>query len=398
MKTLIELFDDCQIENIVTGLKFLPEKIIFVGFKETMKRNKTEALERLFSLKKIQIEFEYEVVGRYNYNDIVNKLNLIIDKNEDCCFDLTGGKELVLVAMGEVASKRNIPMIQMNIKTGELIPVKYEGPSPKNTNPSLSIEESIILNGGSIIHGGTDYNWQLTDDFVKDIRLVWNINKEDSRLWNKQSRVFSVLDKAGKVDDDYSTFVDRKKLPTDELFFDDGIINNLKENGLLKMFDVSEDAVRFKFKNNQVKELISKAGNTLELYLYSIMQNIPSLYNDIDISVIIDWDGVIHDQRNSVKDTRNEIDILATKNLIPIFISCKNGEVHKEALYELNSVAERFGGEYSKKFLFATYLSLDANSKMHILQRAKDMNIEIISGIDKLCEYELISIIKSKIK
>ena len=36
MKTLIELFDVCQIENVIAALSFVPEKIVFVGFKETM--------------------------------------------------------------------------------------------------------------------------------------------------------------------------------------------------------------------------------------------------------------------------------------------------------------------------------------------------------------------------
>lgn len=399
IKTLIELFDECQIENIVSGLKYEPEKIIFVGFKETMKRSKIDALEKLFSNKNIKVDFEYEVVSRYDYQGIIDRLNMIVDKNNECCFDLTGGKELVLVAMGEVAARRNIPMIQVNIKTGDVIPVKCIDSLPESTEPSLSVEECIILNGGSVIHNGTDYNWQFSEDFIKDIDIIWNISKEDSRAWNRQSSIFSALDKVGRLDDDLSTYVDRAKLLNQEIVTNERIINQLMENHLLNIFQVDGDIVRFKFKNNQVRECVTKAGNILELYLYSLMKyEISAFYDDIDVSVIIDWDGIIHEKNNLIKDTINEVDIIATTGLIPLFISCKNGEVHKEALYELNSVAERFGGEYSKKFLFTTYLSLDINSKMHILQRAKDMNIEIIEGIDKMDKEELISIIKSRVK
>ena len=33
VKTLIEIFDGCQIENVIAGLRLKPEKIIFIGYK-----------------------------------------------------------------------------------------------------------------------------------------------------------------------------------------------------------------------------------------------------------------------------------------------------------------------------------------------------------------------------
>ena len=39
MKTLIEILDGCQVENIISALRIKPEKIIFVGFKQNIKEN-----------------------------------------------------------------------------------------------------------------------------------------------------------------------------------------------------------------------------------------------------------------------------------------------------------------------------------------------------------------------
>ena len=123
MKTLIELFDEGQINNVVAGLRFNPEKIIYVGFKEVMTNRRQKALNEFFYLRNSKIKFEYEIVGRYDFEAIVERLNFILDTNEDCYFDLTGGKELVLTAMGFVSQKRNIPMFQINIRKGEVINV-----------------------------------------------------------------------------------------------------------------------------------------------------------------------------------------------------------------------------------------------------------------------------------
>jgi len=124
IKTLVELFDECQIANVISALKFIPEKIVFVGFNKTMKSRKREAIRNFLEAKGLNIKTEFEIVGRFDYDFIVKKLNEITDENEDCVFDLTGGKELVLAAMGEVAFKKNLSMIQIDIPTGKIINVK----------------------------------------------------------------------------------------------------------------------------------------------------------------------------------------------------------------------------------------------------------------------------------
>ena len=111
MKTLIELFDECQLENIISGLSFVPQKIIFVGFNSVMTKKRIEDMEGLFASKGVKIEFSYEFVGRYNYDEVENRLFDILKENEDCVFDITGGSDVVLAAMGAVAFKNNIPMI-----------------------------------------------------------------------------------------------------------------------------------------------------------------------------------------------------------------------------------------------------------------------------------------------
>ena len=88
---------------------------------------------------------------------------------------------------------------------------------------------------------------------------------------------------------------------------------------------------------------------------------------------------------------------MLAKKLMPVFISCKNGEVHKEALYELDTVAEHYGGKYAEKMMVATYVSSDANSRNYIIKRAEEMNIRLITDVDKMSYKEFLKRIESSL-
>ena len=146
------------------------------------------------------------------------------------------------------------------------------------------------------------------------------------------------------------------------------------------------------FKNEQVQLCLTKAGQVLELFVYISALNATEKdgsksYSDVMTGVQIDWDGSIHTQKNAC-DTQNEIDVLMMRGLIPIFVSCKNGAVDMNELYKLNTVAERFGGAYSKKILVATALD-DSLQSEHIRMRSKDMNIRLIENLQSMTEPEL---------
>ena len=168
IKTLVENFDTCQIENVIAALRFKPEKIVFVGFKKIMTKKKTEDLRRFFEMKKLNIKLEYRVVSRYNYEEIVTGINEIIDENEDVCFDLTGGKELILVAMGEIAAVRRVPMFQFDVRSGGLIRVKNCENIPETEKSAMTIEEKVVLAGGSVVTHTEEPKWSRTDEFKKD--------------------------------------------------------------------------------------------------------------------------------------------------------------------------------------------------------------------------------------
>ena len=95
------------------------------------------------------------------------------------------------------------------------------------------------------------------------------------------------------------------------------------------------------------------------------------------VGVHLDWDGVLHNPESSVKDVLNEIDVFSITNNIPHFISCKSGNLTsgqaRDAMYELSSVASRFGGKYVK-------MSLSVSNELREVdvERANEMGVSIL--------------------
>ena len=119
------------------------------------------------------------------------------------------------------------------------------------------------------------------------------------------------------------------------------------------------------------------------------------MYNDVRNGVCIDWDGDIHFGEDIIKDTENEIDIMMMHRIVPVFVSCKNGNVDMDELYKLNSVADRFGSKYSKKVLVASALDHMGSFADYFRQRARDMNINLIENIQDMTDAELSRKVKS---
>lgn len=387
IKTLIEIFDICQVENAVSGLKFNPERIVYVGFKNVMSNKKTNTLKKFLENKGVTSEIIFEKIEKYEYNLVLEKLNYIVDTYPDCFIDLTGGKEIVLTAAGAVSSLKNIPMFQFNVRNGKFINV-YGCEDVLNTQTAfMSISEAVELNGCSVLYNEKeDVNWDFSEEFKKDIDKMWKILKVHCGSWNKQVNAFELLLKKGKVENGI--------ILDEEIYINERIVNDLKLKGLIYDYEKRKDYITFKYKNPQIKKCLTKAGNVFELYCYLILKEITEenngYYDDVDQSIYIDWDGIVHSEKDPHnKDTKNEVDIMVMRDLIPIFISCKNGEVHKEALYELDTVARKFGGKYGKKYLLTTYLSSDKESVKYLKQRAKDMNITLISNINTKTKKEI---------
>ena len=404
--TYIEFFDATASKNVGACLSYAPDRVVFIGGNTNTVNRHIANYTRVFEDRGIHIEFDHKTASKSNLENAVNLLKKLVETYDDCVFDITGGEEILNLALGVVCAKnpdRNIQIHKFNLRTNSMYDCDKDGTTVFKDIPSLSVAENIRIYGGDILYGEIHeektYLWDLTPDFLEDIEKIWTVCKGNVRLWNVMCEIFDAIEEVGTVSEDALTTVAGRS--TVEAYLSQnnnkykpahGIIKYLLDNGLLTFFDdADETTITISYKNPQVKKCLTKAGQALEMKVFVTAREILDdsgkiMYNDAVNGVVIDWDAELNEEESQEEkyDTTNEIDILLMHNMIPVFISCKNGKVTAEELYKLNTVARRFGGEYAKMVLVATAIPKTGTQGEYLRQRAEDMGIKLIEDVQKL--------------
>lgn len=409
--TYIEFFDKDAVENVCTSLLNPPDRVILIGDSSKLLKAHAKRYHRVFAARGQNIEFVCRSVNRNRLCEIVQVLTEIVETEPECLFDLTGGEELFLVAMGMVFARypeKNIRLHRFHIRNNVLSDCDQDGCANISCPvPSLTVEENIRIYGGDIVYdtmrrGGTR-RWNMDEDFRQDLRAMWEICRRDVKEWNAQIGIYAAMEpfccddgRSLTVSAPVSQLLMRLNGTRLRLLRQSRITDQLLAAGLLTDYRADDELVHITYKNEQVKQCLTKAGQALEMTvlraaLEATEQDGAPAYTDAMTGVCIDWDGVIPSQ--SGPDTENEIDVLLMHGMVPVFISCKNGHVEMEELFKLGTVADRFGGKYAKKVLVATALT-DNISTQHLLQRAEDMGIRVVTELASMEEPELLRTIR----
>jgi hypothetical protein len=132
------------------------------------------------------------------------------------------------------------------------------------------------------------------------------------------------------------------------------LLTELAQTGAIAQLEMNETRISFRYHSEHVADVLFDTGSPLELYTYFSEADTA---NDCINGAYIDWDGEIHSSMGD--DVLNEIDVFKLNGCIPTFISCKSGRLDgpkaQHALYELETVAERFGGGHARKVLVVTH-------------------------------------------
>lgn len=397
--TIIEFFDNNYVENIISTLTCNPDKVILVG-------NNAKRIDRYIGIYKkiaqnrgLKTEFSSLNVNKNTLEDIIEALTLIVESNDDCIFDLEGGEELLLVGTGYVAGKYpdRVRLHSFNIRNNTMLDCDADGEIAQEYPMEISIEENIRIYAGQIVtkHEGFK-SWDYSDELKEDVFMLWEICRKNPKAWNKFCACLSET-VAGLVGNSF--ILDRITAginwKTSANKIDISYLKKINNIGIINNLHIGDDGIRFDFKNEQIKRCLLKSGQVLELYITFTAKGLTErigkpVYNDVLCSVVLDWDvpGIDNDRFKSYSTT-NEVDVLLMKDIVPVFISCKNGITDINELYKLNTVAERFGGKYAKKVLMISDHKNSTSTPEHILARAEDMNITVIPDVAELSYNEL---------
>lgn len=377
----IEFLSDEPIENVNTSLYFKIDKTIFFGFADVIEKKKE--ITQNFLKKHCGVrEVSFICLPEYQLDSILATMRKVIEqeliRKNDVFFEVTGGESLILIAFGMLAESFKAPMHSFDIETQKLIELNRENVTPisevaPGQHIKLNLDAFIEMQGGKInyrLHKGAK---NLEDpQFEKQIEALWEISSKYGETWNFFA---DFLRRCCEPDENWQVNITGKQViaayrkvnrfrSIREL---EKMLSECAAAGVFLDFVHSKDQLSFRYKDEKIKDILWDAGSILEMHTF--MEERKNA-DDCMVGVHLDWDGVIYN--HSGKDTLNEIDVLSLHGVIPTFISCKNGSVNQMALYELQTVADKFGGKYAKKAIAAPQGLNDT----HTL-RAKEMGIEI---------------------
>lgn len=380
---LIEFFDNEQMENVYACLNYQFDKVYFFGQQKKMIKDKMDGIRYVLNDLCHINNVSFKAVNETNFEKVVDSIESVLTKEKDngntCFFDLTGGQDLVLAAMGTLAERHSVPMFQYQILTKKLIEIgdiKLSSVAKKRAI-KLNIAQYIKLYGGVINFADQKDNRNNLNnlEFKSDVRKMYDISKPNPKKWNKMSEIFKKMSSSfvstTKIlihDEELKNIIKGyNELNTLETF--ENYIAEYEKEGLIS-YKKSGHKVEIEFKSEIIKETILDAGCMLELDTY-FKRKESNQYDDCRVGVHIDWDGVIHTEV-ATPDVENEIDVIVIKDNIPTVISCKNNNINQKVFYEIDTVANKFSKKYVKKEVVTT-CSVSEAYKL----RAKDMNISI---------------------
>lgn len=389
-KVMVEFYSEEPLENVMAMIKYRPERIIFLGHKDNMITKKINDIRQFRDSRCPDVDLEFIEVPKDDLNGAIDLITRIIRENPGIRFELTGGSELILIALGCIAARMGISKLRIDPFTGKEIDIMGSETVTSDYHFQISIADEIVLHGGVLTpQTGSFADWKFTDEFRGDIRVLWEICRRYRGSWNKHCATIDELSKntpnqnEGWMELYKSQLGDAAKL-----------VRDLDNAGMLNGFYETGKKLCFRYKNNQIRKVVGKAGNILELHVYEVATRDAYTYTDAIIGAHIDWDGEIHDSLNPGYDTMNEIDVILMRNVCPIFISCKSGKAGGLALHELATVSRKFGGKYARKALVMAKSCDDTAGAQFFKQRAKDMHIWIIDDVYRMSDEQLLHKLK----
>ena len=110
MDTLIELYDERAIENILAPDMFRPDRIVYLCPAElSQDRKRQEKMRAFFHRRGWDPELVFMESSLFKADRILRQLQAIYEKYPDCAVDVTGGSDAALFAAGMFSCKTGTP-------------------------------------------------------------------------------------------------------------------------------------------------------------------------------------------------------------------------------------------------------------------------------------------------
>lgn len=352
MDTLIELYDDRAIENILAADMFRPKRVIYLCPGELARnRDRQEKLKAFFLRRGWQPELIFTEVSLFKADRILHQLLAIGAKYPDCAVDVTGGSDAALFAAGMFSARTGAPAFTYSRKRNRFYDISGAA-FADNLDCTLSyrVEDFFLMAGGTLLPGRVDNG--ILAKYMGDFESFFSCFLRFRRDWpniityvQKISPSEYGQEPALSVQGSYTVKGERGARTS----ANEAALNELERIGFISDLTIkSGEAVSFRFRDVNTRTWLRDVGSVLELYAYKACVD-ADIFDDVVSSAVVRWDDTVGHASVS-----NEIDVMAARGVVPLFLSCKTSEIKTEALNELAILRDRFGGKGAKAAIITT--------------------------------------------
>lgn len=373
---LINQLDEHNEGNILATKKFHAKEVIFLRGKDEEKFIKP--IKTYYENYMSNVKFSEIIVEE---GDIQGLKKIVIEnKEKNVLINLTGGKRINSLILLEICNENNVKSIYVDVKSKHLYTMNNEIEILKEQFGDLEIADIIEASGGSIIEDSTSLCKK--EDLIYLTKQIYsNLN-----LWHKyKQKLYDVNIFSHDYRDSGRIVVNVESLNNEEKFLLDNIMKKLVEMKGISCKPINSSETEVLFLKSYLKGFLFKSGTWLEIATNILVEEIKEV-DQVKNGVIFLWN-------DDIKGLKNEVDVVAIKDSVPICISCKDSDKYNEnALNELNVYSSKIGGKKAYKILVATKDPIKATVK----ERAKEMGIHIVifDGNEEMFKNKIKDIIK----
>ena len=371
MHTLIELYDERPLENVLGVEVFRPQRVIYVCPDTISAEQRVQRqLRDYFRHRGLEPEISFVRADIYDTEAMLRTLRRTVGQEADCALDITGGTDAVLFAAGLLCAERAVPVFTYSRRRNKFYDIRNAPFASKlPCEVRFSVEDCFRMAGGSMRTGRVDNG--ILSRYLPDFDPFFDLYLRHRREWTQTVTYLQRVSQnapdapvALNVNAPYTVKGERAA----RISAPEETLRELEELGFLHdLRIVTGESVSFTFRDEQIRTWLRDVGSVLELYVYKACLD-TALFDDVRTSAVVDWEG---DRRDNA--VSNELDVMCTCGVTPVFISCKTCDVKTEALNELAVLRDRFGGQIARAAI-VTAERVRAVTR----NRAAELNIQVI--------------------
>ena len=352
MNTLIELYDERAIESILAPDMFHPRRIIYLCPREVLRdHTRQQKLAAFYRKRGWEPELIFVGTSLFEADRILRQLFTIEEKYPDCAIDITGGSDAALFAAGMFAARKGVPAFTYSRRKNRFYDISgADFADDLYCDLTYSIEDFFLMAGGTLLPGRVDNH--ILSQYLPYFDPFFSCFLRFRHEW---PTIISYIQRISPAEDGQIPPLDITGSYT--VKGERGSRNSANEDALQELAQIGfiqdltiipDQQVSFRFRDVHTRAWLRDVGSVLELYTYKACVD-AAIFHDVISSAVVRWDDVLG--HGSVL---NEIDVMAARGVIPLFLSCKACDIKTEALNELAILRDRFGGKGAKAVIVTT--------------------------------------------